>query len=146
MYFQIKQTNFFGAFTQPSSLYPVPCGPTNVHANVDCVSGAVNISWSAQSNAQGYITVISDSDKQMTHYNTTEPKLSVNLNECGQEYTVKVMSFNESCISFPSELHFKEGKTGGRLFISHLTLVCTLYGAWKLCTDGTEYNYSENKM
>ncbi|RVE73628.1 hypothetical protein OJAV_G00033020 [Oryzias javanicus] len=86
----------------------VPCGPANVTASVDCSSGGVNMTWSSQRNAEGYITMISDSNQQKTVYNTTEPQLSIPSKNCGQEYTVKVMSFNKSCISFPSQVNFKE--------------------------------------
>ncbi|KAM9761579.1 uncharacterized protein fndc7b [Menidia menidia] len=95
--------------SKPIYMESVPCGPTNVYANVDCARGGVNISWDAHSNAEGYITVISDSNMQKTHHNTTEPNLSVKSKECGQEYSVTVMSFRDSCVSFPSELQFKEG-------------------------------------
>lgn len=99
------------AFTDPSSLCLVPCGPANVTTSVDCASGGVNVSWGAQRNAEGYITMISDSNQQKTVYNTTEPQLSIPSKNCGQEYTVKVMSFNRSCVSFPSQVKFKEGRS-----------------------------------
>ena len=95
-------------FTSPSSLCSVPCGPANVQADVDCASGGLTIGWNASRNAEGYIAVISDSDMQES-YNTTQPKLSISTLECGQEYTVKVMSFNRTCVSFPSVLPVREG-------------------------------------
>ncbi|XP_039902211.1 uncharacterized protein LOC120742836 [Simochromis diagramma] len=41
-------------------------------------------------------------------YNTTQTNLAVHTLECGQEYTVNLMSFNGSCVSRPSELYFRE--------------------------------------
>lgn len=93
-----------------SRFSPVPCGPSNVQVNVNCASGAVNISWDAQRKAEGYIAVISDANRTMTQYNTTQPRLSIGSKDCGQEYTVKVMSYNRSCVSFPSETYFNEGE------------------------------------
>lgn len=88
----------------------VPCGPSNVQVNLNCASGAVNISWEAQRKAEGYIAVISGPNKTATQYNTTQPRLLIGSQGCGQQYTVKVMSFNQSCVSFSSQAYFKEGE------------------------------------
>ncbi|KAG7513796.1 fibronectin type III domain-containing protein 7 [Solea senegalensis] len=85
----------------------VPCGPVNVHANVDCASGGLSIDWDSSKNAEGYLTVVSGSSGQTSH-NTSQPMLSVNTLGCGDEYTVTVMSFNRSCISFPTVLPVRE--------------------------------------
>ncbi|KAM7387685.1 hypothetical protein PAMP_023907 [Pampus punctatissimus] len=78
----------------------VACGPY-VSSHLDCQSQVLSISWNASSKAQGYITVISDGNKKMS-YNTTKPTLNVKTLECGQDYTVKVMSFNSTCVSRPT--------------------------------------------
>lgn len=91
-----------------SSLCAVPCGP-NVNADLDCQSQVLTLGWNASSNAEGYITVISNSDKQMS-YNTTEPALRINTLECGLDYTLKVMSFNSTCVSQPSVLPVWQSK------------------------------------
>ncbi|XP_039984445.1 uncharacterized protein LOC120790698 [Xiphias gladius] len=88
-------------------LESVPCGPANMRADVDCASGGLTVGWNASRNAEGYITVISDSEKKMS-YNTTQPKLSINTLECGLEYTVMVTSFNRTCVSLPSVLPVRE--------------------------------------
>lgn len=88
----------------------VPCGPDNMLVNVDCTSGAINISWSARKNSEGYLAVISDSNNKMTSYNTSDLKLTIPAMQCGQQYTVRVKSFNRSCVSLPSEIKFSEGK------------------------------------
>ncbi|XP_008292889.1 uncharacterized protein fndc7b [Stegastes partitus] len=93
--------------SEPIHMDSVPCGPANLHASVNCMSGEATISWKETWNAEGYITVISDGNMQMT-YNTTEPKLSVDTMHCGQKYKVEVMSVNESCVSLSSETYFKE--------------------------------------
>ncbi|PWA21255.1 hypothetical protein CCH79_00009504 [Gambusia affinis] len=94
--------------SQPISMESVPCGPSNVQVNLNCASGAVNISWEAQRKAEGYIAVISGPNKTATQYNTTQPRLLIGSQGCGQQYTVKVMSFNQSCVSFSSQAYFKE--------------------------------------
>ncbi|XP_044055462.1 uncharacterized protein LOC122877670 [Siniperca chuatsi] len=80
----------------------VPCGP-NVKADLDCQSQVLTLGWNSSSSAEGYITVISNSNKQMS-YNTTKPVLRINTLECGLDYTLKVMSFNGSCVSQPTVL------------------------------------------
>ncbi|XP_027882788.1 uncharacterized protein fndc7b [Xiphophorus couchianus] len=94
--------------SQPIYMESVPCGPSNVQVNLNCTSGAMNISWDAQRKAQGYIAVISGANKTTTQYNTTQPGLLIGSQDCGQQYTVKVMSFNQSCVSFSSQTYFKE--------------------------------------
>lgn len=88
-------------------LYLVPCGPY-VNPHMDCKLQVLTIGWNATSQAQSYITVISDGTKQMS-YNTTEPALSVKT-ECGQDYTVKVMSVNGTCVSHPTVLPVQQSK------------------------------------
>uniref|UniRef100_A0A8P4G5R4 Fibronectin type-III domain-containing protein n=1 Tax=Dicentrarchus labrax TaxID=13489 RepID=A0A8P4G5R4_DICLA len=90
--------------TASESIYmkSVPCGP-KVNANLDCQSRVLTVGWNGSSSAEGYITVISNSSRQMS-YNTTEPKLRISTLECGLDYTLKVMSFNGTCVSRPSVL------------------------------------------
>lgn len=104
-------TSFIPSLMQPFLFGSVPCGPDNLLVDLDCASGGMNISWSAQKNSEGYLAVISYSNSQMSYYNTTEPKLIVQAKECGQEYTVQVKSFNKSCVSFPSAKKVSDGKT-----------------------------------
>ncbi|XP_014901851.1 uncharacterized protein fndc7b [Poecilia latipinna] len=106
--FHSDATSCYSVPSQPVYMESVPCGPSNVQVNVNCGSGAVNISWDAQRKAEGYIAVISDTNKTTTRYNTTQPRLLIGSQDCGQQYTVEVMSFNQSCVSFSSQTHFKE--------------------------------------
>ncbi|XP_006797927.2 uncharacterized protein LOC102776891 [Neolamprologus brichardi] len=85
----------------------VPCGPANASARVDCASGNVTINWNPSQNAERYIVIISNGTMPLT-YETTQTNLAVHTLECGQEYTVNLMSFNGSCVSRPSELYFRE--------------------------------------
>nr|XP_046247875.1 uncharacterized protein LOC124060678 [Scatophagus argus] len=88
--------------SEPIYMESVPCGP-HVSADVDCQTQVVTLDWTPTSNAEGYIAVISNGNTQ-TSYNTTEPALRVNTLECGLDYTLKVTSFNGTCISQPSVL------------------------------------------
>lgn len=92
-----------------SSLCPVPCGP-KVNADFDCRSQVLTLGWNATSNAEGYITVISNSSEKLMTYNTSEPALRVNTLECGRDYMLKVMSYNGTCVSWPSVLPVSQSK------------------------------------
>ncbi|XP_055364580.1 uncharacterized protein LOC121202196 [Betta splendens] len=85
----------------------VPCGPANVQARVDCASGGLTLGWNASKNAEGYMTVITSSNTTRS-YNSSQPTLSVNTLPCGLVYTVRVRSFNHTCLSFASVLPVTE--------------------------------------
>ncbi|CAJ1061142.1 uncharacterized protein LOC117806306 [Xyrichtys novacula] len=89
--------------SMPIYMDSVPCGP-EVTAGLDCRSGELNLSWESSSNAEGYLIFIQNSDKNMT-FDTREPSLTFDMLECGKDYTIKVMSYNSSCVSHPSVLH-----------------------------------------
>lgn len=95
-------------FTFLSSLCPVPCGP-NVNAKLDCQSQVLTLSWNATSNAEGYIVVVSNGNWNMS-YTTTMPGLTITTLKCGLDYTLKVMSFNSTCVSRPTVLSIRESK------------------------------------
>ncbi|XP_067454263.1 serine-rich adhesin for platelets [Thunnus thynnus] len=84
----------------------VPCGP-HVDSRLDCQSQVLTIGWNASRKAEGYMTVISDGTKQMS-YNTTKPSLTVKTLECGRDYTVKVMSVNDTCVSHPTVIPVRQ--------------------------------------
>ncbi|KAL7397583.1 hypothetical protein ABVT39_024505 [Epinephelus coioides] len=84
----------------------VPCGP-KVDADLDCQSQLLTLSWNASNNVDGYETLVTSGDKEMS-YITTEPGLMISTLECGQDYTLKVMSFNSTCVSRPTELSVRE--------------------------------------
>ncbi|KAK9519631.1 hypothetical protein VZT92_022346 [Zoarces viviparus] len=92
--------------SQEIYMQSVPCGP-NVTANLDCRSQALTLSWNATSNAEGYKTVVSNSNNA-TSYITTEPGVMITTLECGLNYTLTVMSFNSTCVSQPSVLSIRE--------------------------------------
>lgn len=89
-------------------LFPVPCGPS-VTVDLDCKSQALTLDWVTSSRAQGYISVLSSNNSQMT-YNTTESELRISQLECGLDYSVKVMSYYGACLSLPSVLPVRQSK------------------------------------
>ncbi|XP_075901618.1 uncharacterized protein fndc7b isoform X2 [Nelusetta ayraudi] len=86
--------------SEPIYMESVPCGPS-VTVDLDCKSHALTLDWVASSHAQGYISILSSGNSQMT-YNTTEAELRISQLECGLDYSVKVMSYYGACVSLPS--------------------------------------------
>lgn len=70
----------------------------------------LTLGWNATSNAQGYTTIISNGNGQMS-YNTTEPGLRIDTLECGVDYSLQVTSFNGTCVSHPSVLPVAKSKS-----------------------------------
>ncbi|XP_061884565.1 uncharacterized protein LOC133635404 [Entelurus aequoreus] len=88
--------------SQPIYMDSVPCGP-QVDTHLDCQSQGLTIVWNASSRADSYMAAISYNNTQ-TFYNTTWPELSISPLECGQDYSLEVMSVTDNCVSHPSEL------------------------------------------
>ncbi|XP_016331309.1 uncharacterized protein LOC107680061 [Sinocyclocheilus anshuiensis] len=81
----------------------VPCGPTNVQAEVQCPSGVLSLSWDRTEDAEGYIaTIVSETSGELVFCNSTLPSCNVSNLQCGDSYSVQVMSYNGSCVSMPS--------------------------------------------
>ncbi|XP_041914101.1 uncharacterized protein LOC121678548 [Alosa sapidissima] len=81
----------------------VPCGPENVHTQMNCGTGVLTVSWDATEGAEAYIVVVAYDDGERLQINTTKPQTTVESLSCGGSYTVEVMSYNGSCLSMPSQ-------------------------------------------
>lgn len=81
----------------------MPCGPTNVRAEVQCPSGVLSLSWNRTEDAEGYITtIVSETSRELVFCNSTLPSCNVSSLQCGTSYSVQVKSYNGSCVSMPS--------------------------------------------
>ncbi|KAF4097010.1 hypothetical protein G5714_022979 [Onychostoma macrolepis] len=69
----------------------VPCGPSNVWAEVQCPLGVLSLSWDRTEDAE-----------ELVYCNSTSPSCNVNNLQCGDSYSVQVRSYNGSCLSMPS--------------------------------------------
>ncbi|KTF75017.1 hypothetical protein cypCar_00024381 [Cyprinus carpio] len=88
--------------SQPED-FSVPCGPTNVRAEVQCPSGVLSLSWNRTEDAEGYITtIVSETSRELVFCNSTLPSCNVSSLQCGTSYSVQVKSYNGSCVSMPS--------------------------------------------
>lgn len=125
--------NFF------SSLCPVPCGPS-VKTNLDCLSQVLTLSWDATSNAEGYVTIVSNSNNQMS-YNTTEPALTINTLECGLDYSLKVMSFSGACVSQHTVLPVSQSKRALGQILSLVSFLIRLVLTYVRCLSLCKINH-----
>lgn len=90
----------------------MPCGPSNVRAEVQCPSGVLSLSWDRTEDAEGYIaTIVSETSGELVYCNSTSPSCNVNNLQCSDSYSVQVRSYNGSCLSMPSSpLVVREGE------------------------------------
>lgn len=90
----------------------MPCGPTHVQSEVQCLSGILSISWDRTKDAEGYIaTAVSTNTGQLVYCNSTSPACNVSNLQCGDAYSVQVRSYNGSCLSMLSQpLVTREGE------------------------------------
>ncbi|XP_076840783.1 uncharacterized protein fndc7b [Brachyhypopomus gauderio] len=89
--------------SSPVYMESVPCGPQNVHAQVDCDTGAVHMSWNQTDGAIGYVARLAATGSGTQHYcNSTSPSCTVGSLSCGETYVLQVQSYNGTCLSFPS--------------------------------------------
>lgn len=98
----ISVSTFQKTFSYIHSFIPVPCGP-GVNFDLDCKSHVLALGWETSATAVGYVAVISNSSHRVS-YNTTELALRISALECGVDYSLTVMSFNDTCVSQPTEL------------------------------------------
>lgn len=90
----------------------MPCGPTHVRSEVQCLSDVLSISWDRTKDAEGYIaTVVSTNTRELVYCNSTSPACNVSNLQCGDAYSVQVRSYNGTCLSMPSQpLVIREGE------------------------------------
>ena len=84
------------------SVLPVACGPVNVSTSVSCVSGTLEVGWSATPGADSYMAILTRGDGQRLYCNASKPPCSIDTSDCGQEYSVEVISVSRTCRSSPS--------------------------------------------
>nr|XP_015211037.1 PREDICTED: uncharacterized protein LOC102685057 [Lepisosteus oculatus] len=80
----------------------VPCGPENVKTYVNCGMGTMMVDWDIEIGAESYQTIVAAGNGESKYCSSTETNCEVRDLECGQSYTVVVMSLNGTCQSLPS--------------------------------------------
>lgn len=116
--------SFSDARQQSNCLFAVPCGPVNVRAEVQCPSGVLSMGWDRTEDAAGYTTsVVSVSTREKVYCNSTSTSCSLSDLQCGESYSIQVMSYNGTCMSMPTEsLVIREGE-----LLIYSTKTCVSY-------------------
>lgn len=80
-----------------------PCDPTNVVAQVQCGSGAVNVSWQASAGAIAYTVQAYIQSQTVPTASCVSSSTSCTLSQlqCGTMYNVSVLASDGTCNSSP---------------------------------------------
>jgi len=76
--------------------------PPDVHTELNCLAGSLEVTWQTSSGALAYIATVTDSRGQATSYETTELHTPVIGVQCGMSYSVSVLARNSDCNSSSS--------------------------------------------
>lgn len=80
----------------------VPCVPSSVRADVECVSNTVRVSWSLAAGALSYTSVLSGPGNYTETCMTSNPFCSFSGLICAHTYKLKVISHDSHCNSLAS--------------------------------------------
>ncbi|CAL8306274.1 unnamed protein product [Lota lota] len=85
------------------TLHTAPCVPLNVHTELDCLAGSLNVTWQQSSDALAYVaTVTSSSTGRTAACETTAPHCLAADLQCGSTYSVTVLAHDDTCNSSSS--------------------------------------------
>ena len=91
-------------------LFPVPCAPVNVSASLVCPNSA-HVSWVGSSSATAYNVTAVGQDGHIHDCYTNSTSCQIPNMYCGQNYTITVTPYADSCAGNPSiPHHFIGGK------------------------------------
>ncbi|XP_062308247.1 uncharacterized protein LOC134012721 [Osmerus eperlanus] len=76
-----------------------PCDPKNVTARLQCVSGAVSVSWVASAGAKAYTAVAQLNGSNVDSCTSTLTSCDLSQLRCGNKYTVIVLAGDGTCNS-----------------------------------------------
>ncbi|XP_034439595.1 uncharacterized protein LOC117760582 [Hippoglossus hippoglossus] len=75
-----------------------PCDPTNMTAALNCISGAVTVTWGASAGASHY-TVLAEASGHVDSCTSTSTSCDLTQLRCGEDYTVTVLAGDGNCNS-----------------------------------------------
>ena len=91
-------------------LFPVPCAPVNVSASLVCPNSA-HVSWVASSSATAYNVTAVGQDGHIHDCYTNSTSCQIPNMYCGQNYTITVTPYADTCAGNPSIPHHFIGGT-----------------------------------
>ena len=87
-------------------LFPAPCAPYNVSASLMCPT-STHVTWVESPSAIAYNVTAVGQDGQIHDCNTNSTSCQIPNMHCGQNFTITVTPYDESCVgnaSIPYEL------------------------------------------
>ncbi|XP_054624521.1 fibronectin type III domain-containing protein 7-like [Dunckerocampus dactyliophorus] len=79
-------------------LYTVPCSPTNVSSQLDCLAGTAHLSWAPSPNAVDYVAVINNTEVSHSCFSLTA-NCTINNLLCDNSYEIFVDTHDGNCVS-----------------------------------------------
>ncbi|KAJ8279126.1 hypothetical protein COCON_G00061920 [Conger conger] len=86
-----------------SSIETAPCPPQNVSASLMCADNTAVVTWAPTGGAVEYNVTAVGTDGDSKICQTADTRCHLPMMHCGQEYTITVTPFSETCSGFPSE-------------------------------------------
>ncbi|KAJ8011603.1 hypothetical protein DPEC_G00059970 [Dallia pectoralis] len=92
------QTGYPGQASQAVNVTTAPCSPQPVETQLNCLSGALTITWPPRAGATNYHAIVQDASNVMTCDTNTTSCVVPNLS-CSNTYNVTVVAHGQSCNS-----------------------------------------------
>ena len=90
--------------TNRFSFFAVPCAPVNVSASLACPNSA-NVTWVGSPSATAYNVTAVGQDGHIHDCYTNSTSCQISNMPCGQNYTMTVTPYADSCAGNPSIPH-----------------------------------------
>ncbi|KAK6484735.1 hypothetical protein HHUSO_G12572 [Huso huso] len=107
VHYMVTVKSHDGTCTSPESesiqMTSVPCIPENIKTHTDCETGIVKVLWDPSAGAEMHSAIVEADDGIWKYCNSTDTSCDIGGLQCGQSYTVLVMSSNGTCHSQPSQ-------------------------------------------
>ncbi|MGH0126547.1 UNVERIFIED_CONTAM: hypothetical protein FKN15_073877 [Acipenser sinensis] len=107
VHYMVTVNSHDGTCASPESesiqMTSVPCIPENIKTHTDCETGIVKVLWDPSAGAEMHSAIVEAEDGIWKYCSSTGTSCDIGGLQCGQSYTVLVMSSNGTCYSEPSQ-------------------------------------------
>ncbi|XP_058890780.1 uncharacterized protein LOC131740090 [Acipenser ruthenus] len=107
VHYMVTVNSHDGTCASPESesiqMTSVPCMPENIKTHTDCETRIVKVLWDPSAGAEMHSAIVEAEDGIWKYCSSTGTSCDIGGLQCGQSYTVLVMSSNGTCYSEPSQ-------------------------------------------
>ncbi|XP_017573413.2 uncharacterized protein LOC108439482 [Pygocentrus nattereri] len=128
--------------SQSVTLLTAPCAPTNVHSLVQCSTNTVTLSWASSPNAVAYVGRGIGSDGHTVMCNSTSLGCQLTGLHCGQDYTLRVVASDGTCMSTDSDIYVQPTAPCAVQAVSNFLHCDTNSISMSWAARATDLNYS----